>query len=170
MKTRTGILLGMLMMGAPMLANAQAQEPAPLTLKGMEMPADSWVQYTGPATATVVAGKATTLTLPFKVKSGFHINSHRPNSDLMIATRLGVLELDGLNVSGVDFPPGQEYAFSFDPKTKLSVYTGDFTLTAHLLAKKGTQKFSGLLKYQACDHAACYPPKSLPFVVEVTAK
>jgi hypothetical protein len=170
MKTRTGILLGLLMMAAPLVANAQAQEPSPLTLRGMDVPADSWVQYVGPATATVVAGKPTTLTLPFKVKSGFHINSHKPTSDLMVATRLGVLEPEGLNVSGVDFPPGQEYAFSFDPKTKLSVYTGDFTLTAHLLVKKGMQKFSGLLKYQACDHAACYPPKSLPFVVELTAK
>jgi hypothetical protein len=28
----------------------------------------------------------------------------------------------------------------------------------------------GTLRYQACDHAACYPPKSLPVQVIFTAR
>jgi hypothetical protein len=171
MKRWEGIFAALLM-AAPLMMLGQAQEPAPLTLHGLELPGDSsqsFVQYMGGQTATVAAGKPTTITLTFRVKEGFHINSHKPTSDLMIPTRLGVAVMDGLNVTAVDFPPGHEYAFSYDPKTKLSVYSGDFALTVHLTAKRGAQKFSGLLKYQACDHAACYPPKSLPFVVTVTA-
>lgn len=173
MKRWIAMLAGAVMLAAPVMAMGQAQESSPLQLRGLDMPADSqqsWIEFTGPQTATVTAGKPTTVTMSFRVKSGFHVNSHKPTSDLMIPTRLGVAELPGLNVTAVDFPPGQDYAFSYDPKTKLSVYSGDFALTVHLVAKRGTQKFAGLLRYQACDHAACYPPKSLPFTVMLTAQ
>ncbi len=173
MKRWIGIVGSAVMMSAPLMVLGQAQDSSPLQLRGLDMPADSsqsWIQYTGPQTATVTAGKPTTLTLTFRVKSGFHVNSHKPTSDLMIPTRLGVAEMAGLNVMAVDFPPGQDYAFSYDPKTKLSVYSGDFALTVHLVAKRGTQKLDGLLRYQACDHAACYPPKSLPFTVTLAAQ
>ena len=49
-----------------------------------------------------------------------------------------------LKVTGVDFPDGAlDYAFAFDPSEKLSVYTGDFTLKAHLTAPSGKLPATG---------------------------
>jgi len=73
-------------------------------------------------------------------------------------------------VTGVDFPPGVDYSFAFDPKEKLSVYTGDFVLHAHLTAPAGQYLLQGLLRYQACNSNSCYPPKTIPVAVDVIAK
>lgn len=119
---------------------------------------------------TIAADKPATITLHFHVEPGFHINSHTPKSDMLIATRLLVDDLSGAEVSKVDFPAGTPYSFAFEPKTKLDVYTGDVTLTAHVKARPGTYTLKGALHYQACDQAACYPPKTLALEQPFTAK
>ena len=45
-----------------------------------------------------------------------------------------------------------------------------FTVKLPVVADTGTHTVDGTLRYQACDHAACYPPKSLPVQVIFTAK
>lgn len=119
---------------------------------------------------SIPANKPGTLALHFRVEPGFHINSHTPKSDMLIATRLLVEDLNGAEVSNVDFPAGTPYSFSFEPKTKLDVYTGDVTLTAHVKATPGSYTLKGALHYQACDQAACYPPKTLTLEQPFTAK
>ena len=119
---------------------------------------------------TIAAGKPATLTLHFRVDPGFHINSHTPKSDMLIPTRILVEDMNGADVSDVSFPVGTPYSFSFEPNTKLDVYTGDVTLTAHVKAKPGTYTLKAALHYQACDQAACYPPKTLPVVLPFTAR
>ncbi len=119
---------------------------------------------------SVAASKSAKVTLHFVVDGGFHVNSHTPKSDLLIPTKLAVEDAAGVDVKTVDFPKGHEYSFAFDPKEKLDVYSGDFVLTAHVMAKPGAHTLKGLLHYQACDQAACYPPKSLPVEVAFTAK
>ena len=111
---------------------------------------------------SIAADKTSAVTLHLRVDPGFHINSHTPKSDLLIPTRLLVEDMDGAVVAGVDFPAGTPYSFAFEPKTRLDVYTGDVTLTAHVKAKPGTYVMKGALHYQACDQAACYPPKTQP--------
>jgi hypothetical protein len=63
-------------------------------------------------------------------------------------------------------------SFPFAPTEKLSVYSGDFTITtvikASSKATNGTYPVSGKLHFQACDRSACYPPKSIPVKFEVT--
>ena len=39
-----------------------------------------------------------------------------------------------------------------------------------VVAEAGKHTIDGTLRYQACDHAACYPPKTLPVQVIFTAK
>jgi hypothetical protein len=39
-----------------------------------------------------------------------------------------------------------------------------------VVAQAGVHTLDGALHYQACDHAACYPPKTLPVQVVFTAK
>ena len=119
---------------------------------------------------SIAANQPATVQLHFRVDSGFHINSHTPKSEILIPTRLIVDNMTGAEVTSVDFPKGTEYSFSFEPGTKLDVYTGDLTLTAHLKAKPGSYVLKGGLRYQACDNAACYPPKVLPVEQAFTAK
>jgi hypothetical protein len=148
------------------------EQPMPLQSGsgGEELNSKQWMSFLGPESSTVPASKPTTLTLRFHIADGFHINSHTPLSKLLIPTQLIVIEQQGLRVTGVDFPAGQPYAFSFDPSNKLDVYSGDIAITARLRATPGTHIFGAKLRYQACDHAACYPPKLLPVKVTLTAK
>lgn len=119
---------------------------------------------------TIAANKPATVKLHFRIDPNFHINSHTPKSEMLIPTKIAVEDLTGAEVSDVDFPVGTPYSFAFEPKTKLDVYTGDFTLTAHIKAKPGTYTLKAALHYQACDQAACYPPKTLPVEQPFTAK
>lgn len=118
----------------------------------------------------IAAKKPATVLLHFHVNPGFHINSHTPKSEMLIPTKIAIGEGDGIAVQTVDFPAGQPYSFSFEPNTKLDVYTNDVVLTAHVVAQPGQRTLLGVLHYQACDAAACYPPKTLPVAQPFTAK
>ncbi len=119
---------------------------------------------------SVAAGKRGVLELHFRVVDGFHVNSHTPKSELLIPTRIELQPATGVKAEAVEYPAGTSYSFSFDPTEKLDVYSGDFTVKLPVVAEAGTHTVDGTLRYQACDHAACYPPKSLPVQVIFTAK
>lgn len=119
-------------------------------------------------------GETRKLDLDFRVPANFHINSAKPNSPLLIPTKLTLNAPKPLEIASVQYPPGEEQSFAFAPNEKLSVYTGDFTLTAVLKAPKSAQQASlhvgGELYYQACDKQACYPPKKVPVEFTVSVK
>jgi len=119
---------------------------------------------------TVPAGKSAVLELRFHVVEGFHVNSHTPKSELLIPTAVKLDAADGVKVGALEYPPGTTYSFSFDPTEKLDVYAGDFTVKMPVVAASGEHTVSGVLRYQACDNAACYPPKTLPVQVLFTAR
>ena len=108
------------------------------------------------------AGKRSVLELRFQVVDGFHVNSHTPKSELLTPTKLSFEPAAGVKVGAVEYPAGTSYSFSFDPKEKLNVYSGALTMKVPVIAETGAHTLNGTLHYQACDHAACYPPKSLP--------
>jgi hypothetical protein len=124
-----------------------------------------------PPVATVVRGKATAVELQFHVASGFHINSNTPSEEYLIPTDLKLDPPTDIVVGKITYPPGEQMSFAFAPDEKLSVYSGDFAVSvsvrplASVLPSK--YEFRGTLKYQACDNAACYPPKRLPVEFEV---
>jgi hypothetical protein len=74
-------------------------------------------------------------------------------------------------VGKVTYPAGEDRSFPFDPSEKLSVYSGDFALSVSVRPLStvipGKYAFHGTLRYQACDNAACYPPKTTPVDFEV---
>ena len=57
-----------------------------------------------------------------------------------------------------------------DPKTKLSVYTGEFVIKARIVAAAGNHTVQAKLRYQACDQNQCLPPKTITVPIEVTGK
>ena len=129
----------------------------------------AYVVY-GAEPQSVTAGKRGVLELHFRVLDGYHVNSHTPKSELLIPTRIELQPAAGVKAETVEYPAGTQYSFSFDPTEKLDVYTGTFTVKLPVVAEAGTHTVDGTLRYQACDHAACYPPKSLPVQVIFTAK
>jgi hypothetical protein len=119
---------------------------------------------------SVPAGKAGVLELRFKVDDGFHVNSHTPKSEWLIPTQIALQPASGVKMGEAVYPVGTEYSFSFDPKEKLDVYTGEFVVKVPVVAAAGEHAVTGSLRYQACDHAACYPPRSLAVQAIFTAK
>jgi len=120
---------------------------------------------------TVTRGKAGSVELQFRVGSGFHINSNTPKQDYLIPTSLKLDAPTDIIVGRVTYPAGVDTSLPFAPDDKLSVYTGAFDVSVKVrpLASvlPGKYSFRGQLKYQACDNAACYPPKELPVEFEV---
>lgn len=128
------------------------------------------VQYLFPEQISVAAGKDSVVDLHFKVNVGMHINSHTPRDKSLIATRLIVAEIPGMKIGPVEFPAGSDYALAALPNDKLSVYTGEFIVRAHIRAAAGQHMFEGALRYQACDANSCYPPREAPIAVDVIAR
>jgi DsbC/DsbD-like thiol-disulfide interchange protein len=128
------------------------------------------VQFLYPEQVTVTAGKPTVVELHFRVNDGLHINSHAPREKSLIPTQLMVGEPAGVNVASVDFPAGADYSPAFSPNDKLSVYTGEFVLRAHITAQRGDHLVQAGLRYQACDANSCYPPRTAPVAVSLIAK
>lgn len=119
----------------------------------------------------VTAGKAGQVRLRFRINPGFHINSNKPNSEFLIPTALKLDAPTDIVVGRISYPEGQEMSFPFAPNEKLSVYSGEFTVGVlvrplhNVVPSK--YMFRGRLRYQACDNAACYPPKNLPIQFEI---
>jgi hypothetical protein len=122
---------------------------------------------------SVAPGAAVNVPMTFRLSSGFHINSNVPRSELLIPTVL-TLPAPAPGVSTrITYPRGEDVAFEFAPKEKLSVYSGEFTIQARIraarAAKPGVHTVRGTLKYQACNDRSCFPPRtmSVEFEVEV---
>jgi hypothetical protein len=118
----------------------------------------------------VHAGSRSVVELHFKIIDGYHVNSHTPKSDFLIPTALKTQPAGGVTLSAPEYSTGHDFSFSFSPNDKLDVYSGDFTVKLPVVAQAGEHTVDATLRYQACDHAACYPPKSLPLQILFTAK
>lgn len=128
------------------------------------------VRYLFPEQVSVKAGKDAVIELHFQINPGMHINSHTPSEKGLIATRLNLGDISGVKLGKVEFPAGSEYRLAALPGEKLSVYTGDFVVRAHIKAAAGQHLLQGSLRYQACDVNACYPPREAPVALDVVAK
>ena len=130
-----------------------------------------YVSFEGASSATVSPSKPAEVDLTFRVKDGFHVNSNKPNSELLIPTTLKLQPPSGISSGAITFPPGKDISFPFDPSEKLNVYSDAFIVKAKLLAplavSAGNVTIHGELRYQACSDNACYPPKSIPFQFDV---
>jgi hypothetical protein len=120
---------------------------------------------------TAQRAEATMVNLNFRVPPGYHINSNTPKSEFLIPTALKMDLPTDIILGKIEYPAGEDRAFPFSPDEKLSVYSGDFTIAVavHPLHSvvPGKYVMRGTLRYQACDNAACYPPKNLPVSFEV---
>jgi hypothetical protein len=131
-----------------------------------------YVEVAPVAKVTLRAGSSANVDIDFRVRQDFHINSHTPKQEYLIPTLLKLNPTQQVAIADVKYPAGEEMSFAFSPNDKLSVYSGDFRVTAVLKAPAnvppGNYAVKGELKFQACDRTACYPPNSLPVQFQVS--
>ena len=149
----------MVLLGAPLFAQDSPGRKAPsVTMSPVPLEA-------------IVLGKPGVVDLHFRVASGFHVNSNSPSEEYLIPTALKLDAPTDIVIGGITYPPGEDVSFPFAPDQKLNVYSGDITIAVLVRPLSsvlpGRYAIHGQLKYQACDNAACYPPKKLPVDFEV---
>lgn len=129
------------------------------------------ISYHQPEITTVYRGRPSTISLQFRVASGYHVNSNQPRDEYLKKTELKLDPPTDIAIEKVAYPAGVDKSFPFAPDEKLNVYAGDFEVGVVVRPLKTVMpaKYAvhGVLKYQACDNAACYPPKQLPISFEL---
>jgi DsbC/DsbD-like thiol-disulfide interchange protein len=122
-------------------------------------------------TVLVARGGKAPLRLNLQVNRGFHVNSNKPHDELLMPTAVHLNPPDGIVIMNIQYPAGDELALPFMGNEKLSVYSGEFTVTAEVRVPKsaalGTLRVHGDVKYQACDNRQCFPPKTAPLEFDV---
>jgi len=156
-------------------ALAQSGQEPPVTYTPIAPPTPSGkapsVTFASVPLVTAPRTVQTMVNLNFRVASGFHINSNTPKSEFLIPTNLKMDLPTDIVLGRIRYPAGQDLSFPFSPDEALNVYTGDFTITVavHPLRSVVPGKYimHGVLRYQACDNAQCFPPKTQPVSFEV---
>ena len=154
-----GSFLTLILLAASGLASAQIPPKAPVvTMDAVPL-------------LTAQRAKETMVNLNFRVPAGYHINSNMPKSEYLLPTALKMDLPTDIILGKIDYPAGEDTSFPFSPDEKLSVYTGDFTISlgVHPLHSvvPGKYVMHGVLRYQGCDNAQCFPPKNVPVSFEV---
>jgi DsbC/DsbD-like thiol-disulfide interchange protein len=155
---------GMIFCAAILLAQGQADRPERSIAHGAA------VEYLYPEQITATAGKPVAAELHFRVAPGMHINSHTPKEEYLIPTTFSIPEGEGVRLESASYPAGTEFALALEPNKKLSVYSGEFTIHARLVATAGNHLVEAKLRYQACDKNACLPPKTIPVAINIVGK
>ena len=120
--------------------------------------------------AEVTAGLPQELELRFRVDPGYHINSHAPKDELLLPTSLTLEPVQAIKVAGQEYPTGVPFRLAIGDGETLDVYQNEFRVRLRLVAQRGSYTLNGALRFQACDSAACYPPRTLPVKVILTVK
>jgi hypothetical protein len=163
MRTEIAVAAAALAMSAA-LAFGQVDTASRSILKGAA------VEFMYPEQLTVTAGKATDVTLHFRVAPGLHVNSHTPKYEYLIPTTFSIPDGLGVRLETANYPAGKEFVLPADPATKLSVYTDEFAIQARIVAAAGNHLVEAKLRFQACDKEVCLPPKTIPVAIDVIGK
>lgn len=147
-----------------MAAIGQADSESRSVLKGAP------VEFLFPEQVTLTAGKTSDVALHFRVAQGLHINSHTPRDQYLIPTAFSIPDGLGVKLDKTDYPAGAEITLTSDPQTKVSVYTGDFTIETKVTAEAGNHLVEARLHFQACNETSCMPPKTIPVAIDVIGK
>src|SRR6266568_2849172 len=122
-------------------------------------------------TLVVARGGKASFGIALRVNKGFHVNSNKPNDELLMPTVVHLNPPDGIMIMNIQYPEGEQLALPFMGNDKLSVYSGSFAVNAEVripaTAALGTYRAHGEVKYQACDNRQCFPPKSVPLEFDV---
>lgn len=162
---RRACLSGVIALGLATLVSG-AQSPL-IDSSSRSIAKTSTVEYLFPEQVSIPAGKASPVTLHFRIAHGFHINSHTPKEVYLIPTTFSIPADSSVQLASATYPAGKEFTLPVDPDTKLSVYTGEFAIQTQIVAARGNHLVNASLHYQACDSNACMPPKTITVPIDV---
>jgi len=112
------------------------------------------------ATLAGKRGESIQIKTSLQLQGGYHLNSNKPEDPYLIPLRL-TWDANTVEVVSVEFPEPRKEKYEFSEKP-LSVFTGDFAITSTVKPKvAGFIVLTGKLRYQACNHNACLPPKTI---------
>jgi hypothetical protein len=112
------------------------------------------------ATISGKRGEALQIKTNLQLQGGYHLNSHKPEDPYLIPLKL-TWDVNAVETVSVAFPEPKYEKYQFSEK-QLSVFTGDFAITSTVKPKvAGFTVLTGKLRYQACNHTACLPPKTI---------
>jgi hypothetical protein len=98
-----------------------------------------------------------------QLRQGYHVNSNTPADEYLIPLRLTWAAGPIKPVESV-FPKPELRNYEFSNKP-VSVFTGDFEILtrfqAGATAPAGPGVLGGKLRYQACSHDRCFPPRTV---------
>ena len=119
----------------------------------------------------VPRGKEFQAAVVAEIRSGYHVNSHKPSDEYLIATTLTPQLPAGFKLVDTIYPAGRQEKFSFSPEKPLDVYTGSVTIKLKLMAESGAAigavNIPAILRYQACNDTTCLPPVKIPVDLRV---
>ncbi len=120
----------------------------------------------------VPAGTTFRAAAVLSIADGWHINSHTPTYDYLIATSLELQQREGIIVTDLRYPKGTNLKFGF-AEDSLSVYAGNpvifFTMKVSEKAAIGNDTLRAVLEIQACNNQVCLAPASIiiPIPLEI---
>jgi DsbC/DsbD-like thiol-disulfide interchange protein len=133
----------------------------PLWLSGQS---SSVLTATAPPKTAARRGCALEARITVQLRNGYHVNSHAPNDDYLIPLRLRWDQAESLKAIEVVYPKPELHNYAFSSKP-VSVFTGDFPILTRFQvpasAPLGPGVLLGKLRYQACNHDSCLPPRTL---------
>ena len=105
-------------------------------------------------------GESLQIKTTLQLQGGYHLNSHKPEDPYLIPLRL-TWDANTVETVSVEFPEPRKEKYEFSEKP-LSVFTGDFAIVSTVKPKiAGFTVLNGKLRYQACNHNTCLPPKTI---------
>lgn len=107
-------------------------------------------------------GGKVTLQLDVTPKAKMHV--YAPGQEGYIPIQLTLSNADGFTAAKAKYPAGEKYVMPALNETQV-VYARPFRITEEVTLKAphpGTLTVKGSVRYQACDDAICYLPKTIP--------
>jgi thiol:disulfide interchange protein DsbD len=148
-----------LRIGSPFLAavllsgNAlPAETPSAASIVAVSLAADA---------DRLVAGTTFRLAVVAEIRPGWHVNSHTPNEEFLIPTKVSVAPVPGLQMGAPSYPAQKEMKFAFSEKP-LAVYEGRTIFridgVVDAAAAPGPRTLVAAVDFQPCNDEQCLPP------------
>jgi DsbC/DsbD-like thiol-disulfide interchange protein len=118
---------------------------------------------------TPAAGAEVIAVLSFAIDEGYHTHSNKPSEPNFIATVLTVPHAKGVTVGTAVYPKGKSHKVEGLDKP-VSLFEEQFTISIPIkLEASATLPLTlpASLRYQACQGATCYPPKTLKLEIPI---
>ncbi|HSS43792.1 MAG TPA: cytochrome c biogenesis protein CcdA [Thermoanaerobaculia bacterium] len=108
-------------------------------------------------------GNAGTLRLDARLATGWHVNSHHPSEDYLIATAIRLDPAAGVEAQEPRYPDGKLKKFAFADQP-LSVYQDHFSVEIPVSwSGAPPAALAGTVDFQACNDTQCLAPASVRF-------